>query len=109
MSMFHFARRSGKQFYQAARLAAQRAIFAPTSDGITIHVAPYANVQPTEGGAFVDASIWVPDTALEPVRDESGRVVAPPQPVAPVRPAGPWDTNTAREDTHAKARHEHAR
>lgn len=29
----------------------------------------------------------------EPVRDESGRIVAPPQPEYAPRPAGPWDRN----------------
>jgi hypothetical protein len=30
---------------------------------------------------------------MEPIRDESGRVIAPPQPTYPVRPDGPWNQN----------------
>lgn len=32
--------------------------------------------------------------STEPVRDISGRIVAPPQSIYPERPAGPWTTNT---------------
>jgi hypothetical protein len=32
-------------------------------------------------------------TSSEPVRDEAGRIVAPPQSIVPARTAGPWDQN----------------
>ena len=33
-------------------------------------------------------------TCRKPITDASGRIVAPPQPVLPIRPDGPWDGNT---------------
>lgn len=86
------SRRIGKEFYKLARRIAQAAPFMSAS-GCSVVVPEFANVQPTEGGAFVEATIWVP---TEAVYDASGRFLAPPQTEPAPRPAGPWDGNGAR-------------
>lgn len=33
---------------------------------LNVKVGPFANVSPCEGGAFVEASVWVPAEEIEP-------------------------------------------
>ena len=35
------------------------------ADAVVMRVSPYGSVQPSEGGAFVELMLWVPDAALE--------------------------------------------
>ena len=73
---------------------------------------PTMNAEPTTALAAVSGAVGKPgeptsqqaaasagSALIAGVRDETGRLVAPPQPVFPVRPPGIWDTNVERESS----------
>jgi hypothetical protein len=53
-------RKEAKAIYQAYRNLAQK-----VTEGTNVKVSSIANVLVGEEGAFVDASLWVPKSALE--------------------------------------------
>lgn len=58
------ARAEDKRLRLAYRETARR-LYAGTQKNLQISVSEHANVSPTEGGAFVEAVVWVPRASVK--------------------------------------------